>query len=67
MTYSTVFMLKDGSKKTLREILGTNSHLTNHLTGREFKFNAAGESIHLKRNYAFYIIPGAWQEGEINW
>ena len=59
LTYSTVFMLKDGSKKTLREILGTNSHLTNHLTGREFKFNAAGESIHLKRNYAFYIMPGA--------
>lgn len=66
LTYSTVFMLKDGSKKTLREILGTNSHLTNHLTGREFKFNAAGESIHLKRNYAFYIMPGAWQEGELN-
>lgn len=66
LTYSTVFMLKDGSKKTLRDILGTNSHLTNHLTGREFKFNAAGESIHLKRNYAFYIMPGAWKEGELN-
>lgn len=66
LTYSTVFMLKDGSKKKLSEILGTNSYLTNHLTGREFKFNAAGESIHLKRNYAFYIMPGAWQEGELN-
>lgn len=67
LTYSTVFTLKDGSKKKLSEILGTNSHLTNHLTKREFKFNAAGESIQLRRNYAFYIMPGAWQEGEINW
>lgn len=71
LTYSTEFTLKDGSKKTLREILGVTgttaaNHLTNHLTGREFKFNAAGESIHLKRNYAFYIMPGAWQEGELN-
>lgn len=71
LTYSTIFELKDRSKKTLSEILGvtgttTANHLTNHLTGREFKFNASGESIQLRRNYAFYIMPGAWQEGELN-
>ena len=71
MTYNTEFTLKDKTKKTLRDILGVTgttaaNHLTNHLTGREFKFNAAGESIHLKRNYAFYIMPGAWKEGELN-
>lgn len=72
LTYSTEFKLKDGSKKTLSEILGVTgttakNHLTNHLTGREFKFNAAGESIQLRRNYAFYIMPDPWREGEINW
>ena len=72
MTYNTVFKLKDGSTKKLSEILGVtgttaSKHLTNHLTGREFKFNDKGESIQLRRNYAFYIMPGAWQEGEINW
>ena len=71
LTYSTEFTLKDGSKKTLREILGVSgttaaNHLTNHLTGREFKFNTDGRSIPLRRNYAFYIMPGAWQEGELN-
>lgn len=70
LTYSTEFTLKDGSKKTLREILGVSgttaaNHLTNHLTGREFKFNTDGRSIPLRRNYAFYIMPGAWQEGEL--
>lgn len=67
LTYKTEFTLKDGTTKKLSEILGTNSHLTNHLTKREFKFNASGESIQLRRNYAFYIMPDAWQEGEINW
>lgn len=70
MTYNTVFKLKDGSTKKLSEILGVtgttaSKHLTNHLTGREFKFNDKGESIQLRRNYAFYIMPGAWQEGEL--
>lgn len=69
LTYDTVFTLKDGTTKKLRDILGVSettvaNHLTNHLTGREFKFNSAGESIQLRRNYAFYIMPGAWQEGE---
>lgn len=67
LTYNTLFLLKDGTTKKLSEILGTNSHLINHLTKREFKFNAAGESIQLRRNYAFYIMPDPWQEGEINW
>lgn len=67
LTYDTVFKLKDGTTKKLSEILGTNCHLTNHLTKREFKFDSAGNSIQLRRNYAFYIMPGAWQEGEINW
>lgn len=71
LTYDTIFKLKDGSKKTLREILGVSgttaaNHLTNHLTGREFRFDADGKSIKLRRNYAFYIMPGAWQEGELN-
>lgn len=70
MTYNTVFKLKDGSTKKLSEILGVtgttaSKHLTNHLTGREFKFTDKGESIQLRRNYAFYIMPGAWQEGEL--
>ncbi len=67
LTYDTLFLLKDGTTKKLSEILGTNCHLTNHLTKREFKFNAAGESIQLRRNYAFYIMPDPWKEGEINW
>lgn len=71
LTYSTEFTLKDRTTKKLSEILGVSgttaaNHLTNHLTGREFKFNSAGESIKLRRNYAFYIMPGAWQEGELN-
>lgn len=70
LTYSTEFTLKDGTTKKLSEILGTGTtatnHLTNHLTGREFRFDAAGKSIKLRRNYAFYIMPGAWQEGELN-
>lgn len=70
LTYSTEFTLKDGTTKKLSEILGTgttaSNHLTNHLTGREFRFDAAGKSIKLRRNYAFYIMPGAWKEGELN-
>lgn len=71
LTYDTEFTLKDGTKKKLSEILGVTgttaaNHLTNHLTGREFKFDSAGKSIQLRRNYAFYIMPGAWQEGELN-
>ena len=70
LKYSTEFTLKDGTTKKLSEILGTGTtaanHLTNHLTGREFRFDAAGKSIKLRRNYAFYIMPGAWQEGELN-
>ncbi len=71
LTYSTEFTLKDGTTKKLSEILGVSgttatNHLTNHLTGREFRFDAAGKSIKLRRNYAFYIMPGAWQEGELN-
>lgn len=70
LTYSTEFTLKDRTTKKLSEILGTGTtatnHLTNHLTGREFRFDAAGKSIKLRRNYAFYIMPGAWQEGELN-
>lgn len=69
LTYSTEFTLKDGTTKKLSEILGTGTtatnHLTNHLTGREFRFDADGKSIKLRRNYAFYIMPGAWQEGEL--
>lgn len=70
LTYDTLFLLKDGTTKKLREILGVTgttaaNHLTNHLTGREFKFDSAGKSIQLRRNYAFYIMPGAWQEGEL--
>ena len=70
LTYSTEFTLKDGTTKKLSEILGVSgttatNHLTNHLTGREFRFDAAGKSIKLRRNYAFYIMPGAWQEGEL--
>lgn len=72
LTYDTNFTLKDGTTKKLSEILGVSgttaaNHLTNHLTGREFKFDSAGKSIQLRRNYAFYIMPNPWQEGEINW
>ena len=71
LTYSTEFTLKDETTKKLSEILGVSgttatNHLTNHLTGREFRFDAAGKSIKLRRNYAFYIMPGAWKEGELN-
>lgn len=70
LTYDTLFLLKDGTTKKLREILGVSgttaaNHLTNHLTGREFKFDSAGKSIQLRRNYAFYIMPGAWKEDEL--
>lgn len=70
LTYDTLFLLKDGTTKKLREILGVSgttaaNHLTNHLTGREFKFDSVGKSIQLRRNYAFYIMPGAWKEGEL--
>lgn len=66
LTYKTAddtqFTLKNGSKKKLSEILGVTgttaaNHLINHLTEQEFKFNADGKSIQLRRNYAFYIMP----------
>ena len=72
MTYESVFEVRKGTgtvEKTLGEILGVSGttskyHLTNHLTGREFRFTN-GSSINLRRNYAFYIMDGAWQEGEL--
>lgn len=72
MTYESVFLVREGTttvEKTLGEILGVSGttskyHLTNHLTGREFRFTN-GSSINMRRNYAFYIMDGAWQEGEL--
>lgn len=72
MGYESVFEVREGTttvEKTLGEILGVSGttskyHLTNHLTGREFRFTN-GSSINMRRNYAFYIMDGAWQEGEL--
>lgn len=72
MTYDSVFEVREGTtivEKTLGEILGESGttstyHLTNHLTGREFRF-INRQSINMRRNYAFYIMDGAWQEGEL--
>ena len=71
LTYSTEFRLRNSENTiTLGKILGVAatgaaSHLTNHLTGREFRFDDSGNTIRLRRSYAFYIMPGAWKEGEL--
>ncbi len=69
LTYDTVFTSRTSTATyTLRELLGgdtISNHLTNHLTGREFRFDSTGNSIKLKRNYAFYIMDGEWKEGEV--
>lgn len=78
LTYDTEFTLREAegtvTTKTLGTILGVSGttaskHLTNHLTGREFRFTLDDDgnykSIKLKRNYAFYIMDGTWKEGEI--
>ena len=72
MTYDSVFEVREGTtivEKTLGEILGESGttstyHLTNHLTGREFRF-INRQSINMRRNYAFYIMDGAWQEAQL--
>lgn len=72
LTYSTEFRLRNSEDTiTLGEILGVSAtgasnHLTNHLTGREFRFDDGGNTIRLRRSYAFYVMPGAWKEGELN-
>lgn len=74
LTYSTVFTSRTDSTKTwiLGDLLGVSGtttaskHLTNHLTGRLFRFDSSGYSIKVKRNYAFYIMDGEWKEGELN-
>lgn len=69
LTYDTEFTFRTSTAiKTLRELLGGDTiskHLTNHLTGREFRFDSSGNSIKVKRNYAFFIMDGDWKEGEV--
>ncbi len=69
LTYDTKFTSRTSTNTwKLSELLGDTTiskHLTNHLTGREFRFDTSGESIKVKRNYAFYVMDGEWKEGEV--